>query len=249
MCIEIEKLAMKNIYKNEEKYTEMFGLLNKLIQLKVHSELIEEWYKSQNFFKNLESLLSFNFSDTSVFIKLLEEARKEFVNNPENKKIKSETKKLNAYYSKFIHFFRNSFVNKEFFLEDSDLESKSGNRKPLNPEFSSFKENKLNMPEFVFEKIKEFLQICLFKNQEDVQCSDCKIKITVLLRKEVLDNIFNGFKAFLNNDSVSYIDHNNKLYDLNDLIIIQFYMVLHDILMDKILDNKDFFDQISVNNW
>lgn len=265
----------------------MFELLNKLIKLKVHNDLIEEWLKSQNFFKNLESILCFNFSDTSSFIKTLEESRKEFNNNPESKKLKVESKKFSRYYVKFLYFFRNSLYNSQVFKRDEEIPSKSEDKKSPNYEVRSFlKGNKLNMPEFVFEKIREFLKFCLFKTQEKTSYSDSKKKITSffstskgndilnsnpnepklsfpandktpsakttpieVFRQEVLDNIFKNFKSYTQNEGHIYMEINWKLYDLNDLNLMQFHMLLFDILTEKIIENENFFDQISINNW
>lgn len=277
---------MKNIYENKSKYIEMFSLLNKLIKLRVHSQFIEEWLKSITFFKNLESILSFNFSDTQEFIKILEEARKEFINNSTNKKLKLDAKKFSRYYIKFFSVFRNNFCSNNAFKCDPNSKSDGEDKKSNNYEFRSFlKENKLNMPDFVFEKIKEFLKICLFKTQDKSHSYDSKNKITslyvkskeisniqgtsnegkhiysenektpsskntsVTFRNEVLDNIFKNFKAISHNENYSYMEVNWKLYDLNDLNILQFYMLLFDISIEKIIDNENFYDQITINNW
>jgi len=289
VCFEIEKYAMRNIYEKKDKYLNMFNLLIKLLKLKTHNDLIEDWLKSQAFFKNLESVLNFNFSDNSAFIKILEESRKEFISNPENKKLKFETKKLNKYYLKFLNNFRDNICKNEIFTREKDIINNNDENQSKNQEVKSLlKGNKLNLPEFAFEKIKEFLKLCFFKTQEKFHCSDCKSmsKITnfygqsktcininsscndskIILkacektpfnknssldvfRHEVLDVIFKNFKAYSQHENHSYMEINWKLYDLNDLNIMHFHMFLFDILIEKILENQNFLDQISIYNW
>lgn len=283
---EIEKSAMRNIYANKQKYLEMFNLLINLLKLKSHNDLIEDWLKSPAFFKNLESIMNFNFSDNKSFIKILEESRKDFILNPENKKFKLESKKqINKYYLKFLNHFRDSLCKSEIFKK-SDTET--NNEQDQNIQFKSFFQgNKLNIPDFAFEKIREFIKISLIKSQEknfsdcknmskitnfygqsktciniNSCCNDSKIivkcdektplnKITTIeaFRHEILDNIFKNFKAYSHNENHSYMEISWKLYDLNDLNIMNFHMFLFDILIEKILDNENFLDQISINNW
>jgi len=269
LCNEIEILAVRNIYLNKKKYIEMFKLLLNFIQLKSNKEFIEDWLNSIFFFKHLESLLIFNNSNNEEFSKLLEETKKNFDLNPENKKLKKESKKLNKYYLKFINFFRNKLNENENFKIDFCNMTNNENEKNLlinldlneskkQEKNNEFKGNTMNLPDFAYEKIKEFLNFCLFKKQEKINnnpfsnqffnslySQPCK----ETLRLDVLENIFKNFKTYSNNENPWYMDNSLKIFDLNDLSMMQFHMFLFDLFIERILENDGFLDEITISNW
>ncbi len=274
------------------------------MKIKSHQDLIEDWVKSHSFFKNLESLLNFNFSNTSLFTGLLEESRKSFISMPENKRSKGESIKLNNYYLKFLNYFREKISKNDTFISkntnDNDVNQSYIDNDMIKNE-EKLLENKMNIPEFVYEKIKEFIKICLFKNDKKNKNStlsrlnshktfllnqsskqnqspniinkDYKIPVeevidnqnsinknnisnknnetsnSIIFRFEVLENIFKNFKHYSHHDNHYYMESSWKLYDLNDLGIMQFHMFMFDIIIEEIQNNENFPNQISISNW
>jgi len=298
---EIEKHAIRNFLQNKDIYISLLNLLLNLVKIQAHQDIIEDWLKSHSFFKNLECLLNFNFSDTTNFTILLEQTRREFISMPENKRIKGESKKLNKYYLKFLNYASEKVSKDKFYkLQNNDVNFDENKLKKE----EKFVGNKMNIPDFAYEKTKEFIKFCLFKQEKfeknifitsnqlkksdsnlniksnntinfnflnkdsnllfddvkenqtlgnkEINCSpnnNDENKYILVFRHEVLENIFKNFKHYSQNESHIYMESNWKLYDLNDLTIIQFHMFMFDVIIEKIENNENFINQISISNW
>lgn len=149
---------MRNLISNKEKYLELFGLLIKFVTLKSKKKEFEVFITSNNLMKVLENLFSFNYINQKELQNVLHNFRRDFMEKEENKNLRLEGRKLNKFYTKFFNeFIFPTSTNPNF------NSSKQKNIMDINDSLNKLIDNNYNnIPDFVFEKIKQFLKVCLF---------------------------------------------------------------------------------------
>lgn len=235
-------MAVRNIYENKEKYTKYFDILIEFIQLDCNKTFFLTWIISHGFIEELDCLINFNIQNFREFSKFTEEFREEFVGKEENKKIKTENKKLNKYYIKFFSELNENYKN--FYNEKNFNIPLNENKSDINHDISS----DFLIPDFVNQKIKKFLNVILFDNTNKNLPNTDNSNSQEILRENVLEHIFKYYKKNRTNNSI-YVHYSNKIFDLNENYIFGFYMNLFELFLEKIVENPKFFDQISIMNW